>query len=318
MNVRLKLVGLGVILVLAAVAVMSLLGSKSSSYSLQLPDAAGLRSGAAVQIAGVTVGQVTKVYADGDRVGVDFHLDSSAPLTVDTRGEVKLATLLGTRFLSLTPGSGARLSPGSTIALQYASGTYTLEQFWVEHGGDLKKLDLGSLSQAVNVLSQDLNGSPSTNRAALDGLASLSDMVTARQAQLAQLLAATRSVTDEVVGQRQQVLQIMKNGDQVFQMVEDRRQAINDLLNNSRTLIVQLTALAQKTHEPMTAALANLRTILPVLVQHRDDLKATLEMADPALRLYVNSAGDGPWIGVNAPYLVFPDSYWCLKGNAAC
>lgn len=309
-----KVVAAVAVVVLVLVAGLMILGSKGSSYAVQLPDAAGLRAGASVEVAGVTVGTVTRVYADGDRVVADFHLDSAVPLTVDTRSEVKLATLLGTRFLSLAPGDGVRLASGQTVQLQYASGTYTLEQFWVEHGGDLKKLNLGALSQAVSVLSQDLNGSPSTNRAALDGLANVADMVTSRQGQIAQLLAAARSVTGEVVAQRGQLLQLMKNGDQVFQMLEQRRQAINDLLGNSRTLILQLTQVAQRTNAPMTAALKNLRTILPVLVQAKNDLTTTLNMAEPALRLYVNSAGDGPWLGVNAPYFIFPDSYWCVKG----
>lgn len=309
-------IGVAVVLAILAVALVAakVLGAHGSSYTLQLPDAAGLRAGDQVQVAGVTVGKVTRVYADGDRVGVGFHLDSKVPLTDDTRSEVKLATLLGTRFLSLTPGKGAPLAAGHTIDLRYASGTYTLEQFWVEHGNDLKKLNLGSLSQAVDVLSQDLNGSPSTNRAALDGLANLADMVTTRQAQISQMLTATRSVTDEVVAQRQQILDVMKHGDQIFQMLEQRRQAITALLKNSRTLILQLTTLAKQTNGPMTSAMRDLRTILSTLVQQRDDLKSTLEMADPALRLYVNSAGDGPWLGVNAPYFIFPDSFWCLKG----
>lgn len=309
-------VGVAVVLAILVVALVAtkVFGAHGSSYALELPDAAGLRAGDAVQVAGVTVGKVTQVDADGDRVEVGFHLDSKVPLTKDTHSEVKLATLLGTRFLSLTPGKGAALAAGHTIDLTYASGTYTLEQFWVDHGNDLKKLNLGSLSQAVDVLSQDLNGSPSTNRAALDGLANLAEMVTNRQAQISQLLAATRSVTDEVVAQRQQVLDVMKHGDQIFQMLEQRRQAITALLKNSRTLILQLTTLAQQTSGPMTSALRDLRTILSTLVQQRDSLKSALDMADPALRLYVNSAGDGPWLGVNAPYFIFPDAYWCLKG----
>jgi phospholipid/cholesterol/gamma-HCH transport system substrate-binding protein len=60
--------------------------------------------------------------------------------------------------------------------------------------------------------------------------------------------------------------------------------------------------------------------VLGTLVKHRDDLAKTLQLADPAMRLYVNSAGDGPWLGVNAPYVIFPDSYWCvvMKKDIGC
>jgi phospholipid/cholesterol/gamma-HCH transport system substrate-binding protein len=62
----------------------------------------------------------------------------------------------------------------------------------------------------------------------------------------------------------------------------------------------------------MKAALGQLHTILGTLEANRDDLAKTLALAEPALRFYVNSGGDGPWLGVNAPYLVFPDTLWCL------
>lgn len=281
------------------------------NYSSDLPDAAGIRPGDDVRIAGIDVGEVRAIAARGDRVHVDFRLDQDIPLTTDTRSEVKLATLLGKRYLNLTPGKGARLAEGANIALVHAYGNYTLERFWIEHGGDVGQFDMGALSKAVDVLARDLSGSPSANRDAMDGLADLSEITQRRDAQVGRLLSMTRSVTDEAVAQRTQLIQLMTRGDKVFRMVEKRKEAIDDLLRDSRDLVRQLTDMAKRNQVPMTSALRDLRTVLGTLVKHRDDLAATLKRADPALRLYVNSAGDGPWLGVNAPYVIFPDSYWC-------
>lgn len=288
------------------------------TMTAELPSAAGLRAGDEVQVAGIVVGEVTDVSADGDRVLAEFRLDEEVPLTEDTRSEVKLATLLGTRYLDLKPGTGERIGEGDTIDLEQAVGTYTLERAWLENGDALGKFDLDALSNAVDVLATDLNGSPRANRAALDGLAQLAETVTKRDDQLGRLLTATRSVTDEAVAQRKVLVRLMTNGDRVLTMVQQRKQAIDALLRDTRSLVTDLTAIAQRTHRPMTAALTRLHTILDVLVKHRDDLTETLEMADPALRLYVNSAGDGPWIGVNAPYLIFPDNWWCLRKDIGC
>ncbi|GGO93924.1 putative Mce family protein [Nocardioides phosphati] len=304
-------------IVVAAVVVL-LLASQSSAlfgvrrtFTVELPDANGLRAGDAVQVAGIAVGEVTKVRAAGDRVQAEFRLDNDVPLTADTRTEVKLATLLGTRFLDLTPGKGKKLGGGGTIGLDHAYGAATLERVWLDNGDVLGRFDPAALSRAVDVLSTDLNGSPADNRAALDGLANLADLVAKRDDQLSRLLVASRSVTDEAVAQRGQLTQLMEHGDQVFAMLEQRKAAIDALLRDTRSMVVDLTATARRTHQPMSAALRKLHTILGVLVKHRDDLAETLKVADPALRLYVNSAGDGPWLGVNAPYAIFPDSWWC-------
>lgn len=308
-----------VLLAMLALAVIVALASQTTSlfgvrrdFTAELPDAAGIRAGDEVQVAGVAVGAVRSVEAHGDRVEVGFRLDRDVPLTADTRTEVKLATLLGTRFLNLTPGKGTTLTAGDTIGLDHAFGSYTLERAWLDNGDALGQFDLDALSKAVDVLSTDLNGSPDANRAALDGLATLSETVTTRDAQLTRLLASTRSVTDEAVAQRGGLTQLMERGDKVFEMVQARKQAIDLMLRDARSLVVDLTAMAKRTHKPMTAALHQLHGILKVLVAHRDDLARTLKVADPALRLYVNSSGDGPWIGVNAPYAVFPDSLWCV------
>lgn len=284
----------------------------TGTYTAELPDAAGIRPGDSVRMAGIDIGEVTGLAARGDRVVVDFELDREAPLTTDTRTEVKLASLLGERYLELEPGKAGRLGDGGKLPLANAFGAYTLERFWLEQGGKLGELDLGALSQAVDVLSQDLAGSPKTTRAALDGLTALSRTVTKRDQQIGRLLASTRAVTDEVVAQRTQLVRLMQNADQVFQMVQQRRDAIDSLLRDSRALVLDLTRLARTTRDPMEQSLKKLRTILSVLTRQRDELARTLELADPALRLYVNSAGDGPWIGVNAPYFVLPDSFWCL------
>lgn len=312
MNLKRILLPLLAIAVVAAVVgpAKNLFGSHWD-YSADLPDAAGVRSGDDVRVAGIDVGDVKSVAVRGDRVHVEFRLDRDVPLTQDTRTEVKLATLLGKRYLNLTPGKGARLAEGGNVGLAHAFGSYTLERFWIEHGGDVGQFDMSALSKAVDVLARDLSGSPSANRDALDGLADLSDITQRRDAQVARLLTATRSVTDEAVAQRTQLVQLMTRGDKVFRMVEKRKEAIDALLRDSRALVLQLTDMAHRNQVPMTSALHDLRIVLGTLVKHRDDLVQTLKLADPAMRLYVNSAGDGPWLGVNAPYVIFPDSYWC-------
>jgi len=320
MTKRILLPLLAIVAVAAVAAPAGNLFGAHWDYAADLPDAAGIRSGDDVRVAGIDVGDVRAVAAKGDRVHVDFRLDHDVPLTVDTRTEVKLATLLGKRYLKLTPGHGPRLREGDTVDLSHAYGSYTLERFWIEHGGDIGQFDMDALSKAVEVLARDLNGSPSANRDALDGLANLSDIAQRRDAQVARLLTTTRAVTDEAVAQRKQLIQLMTRGDKVFRMVESRKEAIDALLRDSRALIIQLTDMAKRNQVPMTSALRDLRTVLGTLVKHRDDLAATLQRADPAMRLYVNSAGDGPWLGVNAPYVIFPDSYWCvvMKKDIGC
>lgn len=315
---RLVLVALVLAAVIAIAPNSSIVFDDRRHFAAELPDAAGIRAEDEVRVAGVVVGEVSGIAARGDRVVVEFDLDHDVSITADTQTEVKLATLLGKRYLNLEPGKGTPVDSGGTLRLANAHGTYTVERFWIDSGESIQKLDPSTLSDAVDVLAKDLQGSPQANREALDGLTSLSQTVVKRDEQIERLLAATRSVTDEAVAQRADLVQLLKRGDKVFRMVEDRKEAIDLLLKDSRALVHELTSMARQTKVPMEQALRDLQSILDVLVAHRDDLARTLQIADPALRLYVNSAGDGPWLGVNAPYVIFPDNFWCVRKDIGC
>lgn len=312
MSRRTVLVAVGLVIALVAgVAIVRTLRG-GTDLDVQLPDAAGIRSGDPVRIAGIDVGKVRRIAATGDRVTVRVHLDRGVAVRSGTRTEVKLSSLLGQRYLELQPGSGRPLHDGATLPLANATGAYTIERFWLDSAPTLTGLDLKTLSRAVDVLSTDLAVSPKSSHDALAGLSAVAGIVTKRDAQISALLDATREVTDQVVAQRAQLTRLMTNADQVFTMIAQRRQAIDLLLRRTRALVTDLNAMARTNAKPMAAALTQLHTILTVLRRHRDDLERTLQVAAPAMRLYVDSAGDGPWLGVNAPYFILPDSFWCL------
>ena len=281
-------------------------------YVAQLHNAAGIRAGDEVRIAGIQVGSVSSIAAKGPLVEVDFTVDRDVALTTDTRTEVKLGSLLGQRFLQLSPGDGPRLPRGGTLPLADADDSYTLEQFWLDSSPVIGELDLPTLTKAIDVLTQSTSSSSST-RAALAGLTAVADLVNRRSTQLTQLVSATRTVTDQVLAQKTQLTSLLTHGSQVFSLIAARRDAIARLLADGRSLVVDLTSMARANSAPTRTALAHLHGILAVLERQEADLTTTLRLANPAMRLYVNSAGDGPWVGVNAPGLILPDSWWCLQ-----
>ncbi len=135
-------------------------------------------------------------------------------------------------------------------------------------------------------------------------------------AQVDHLIASISSVTNLVNDQMARLDQITDNADQIMIAVNQRRTALTELIGATRSMIRQLNDLAATNNKPMHQALTRMRSVVDTLVAHRKDLDRTLEMAGPAMRMYTNSLGDGPWLGVNAPYFVLPDSFYCLIGSA--
>ncbi len=134
-NARDFLVGLFVLAGLAAVAWLSLRvgglnhpGRGGTPLFAKFDNVADLRPRAPVEIAGVTIGQVTGIRLDDDyRARVDFVVDPRVKLPVDTSAAIVTAGLLGDRYLSLEPGAEeAYLGAGEEIA--YTQSALVLER----------------------------------------------------------------------------------------------------------------------------------------------------------------------------------------------
>lgn len=308
----LRIVAIGAVVALVLLGVRTLGGEPA--YHARLRHAAGIEAGDDVRVAGLKVGKVTAVRADRDQVDVTFSLHQSPEelgLTDASSVEVKLLSILGQRFLSLTPGAGRPLADGATISVRHALDSYTIERFWLESTPQVEALDLARIQQAVDVLATDLDIAPTALRDALDGIAGVSAIVTAREQQIDDLLASTRAVTDLVLDQTEEVDSILTNGTAVMVMVQQRKDTLQALLADAQRFVTGLTAVVRRTAPELKPALRDLRTVVQVLTRHRKLLDRTLELAGPTMRVFTNATGDGPWLGVNAPWAIVPDDLVC-------
>lgn len=319
LGVPLRLIALAVVIGLVVLGVRSLGGE--ATYHARLRHAAGIEAGDDVRVAGLKVGKVTAVEADRDEVDVAFVL-TQAPedlgLTDDSTVEVKLLSILGERFLSLTPGSGDALADDATIGVEHAVDSYTIERFWLETTPQVEALDLDRIQQAVDVLATDLAVSPTALRDAVDGIAGVSAIVKDREQELDDLLTSTRAVTSLVLDQTDELDRVMANGTAVMVMVQQRKETLRILLRDAHRFVTGLTALVRESAPQLAPALREMRTVLRVLKKHRAQLDRTLELAGPTMRVFTNATGDGPWLGVNAPWAIVPDDLVCSISPEDC
>ena len=315
----LRVVVLVVVLGLAVLALRAVGGTPD--YHARLRHAAGIEAGDDVRVAGLKVGKVIAVEADRDQVDVRFTLDqapSDLGLTSDSSVEVKLLSILGQRFLALTPGSGEALADGSTISVEHALDSYTIERFWLESTPQVEALDLDRIQQAVDVLGTDLDVAPTALRDALDGIAGVSAIANDRERQLQDLLNSTNAVTRLVLDQTDELDKVLTNGTVLMVMVQQRRETLRALLGDAHRFTTGLAAVVRRSAPQLAPALADLKKVLAVLDKHRADLDRTLALAGPTMRVFTNATGDGPWLGVNAPWAIIPDDLVCSVTPEDC
>ncbi len=84
--------------------------SKNYTVTAQFDNIAGVKKGASVQIAGVVVGQVAKIWLDEDGVAnVSLEVSKTIELPVDSMASVKSQGLIGDKFIALSLGGDEEL-----------------------------------------------------------------------------------------------------------------------------------------------------------------------------------------------------------------
>jgi phospholipid/cholesterol/gamma-HCH transport system substrate-binding protein len=308
------LIGAGVIAALVAGSVaFGSLGLGDASYSAEFAQAAGLRTGDEVRVAGMGVGEVTSTRLDGDRVLVTFHTTTDVKLGATTHAAIKLATLLGGRYLELQPAGSGTL-PDDRIPLVNTSVPFDLQNLVQTGTPAVEQLDGAKLRESLKVLADDFRGTPDTARKALDGLSRLSDVVTQRQDQISKLISSADSVTKMLDDNKAQLFTLMGQADGLLKKLLDRRQLITNILSDFKSLTQQLQGLLSDNRPQLEPLLKNVGGITDLLQRNNQAVGQALQLLAPAGRYLANSVGDGGYLGIYLPYAILPDNLLCAAG----
>ncbi len=84
---------------------VSLFSSKNYTVIAQFDNIAGVKKGASIQVAGVEVGMVSKIWLDEDGVAnVALDIDNDVQVSVDSMASVKSQGLIGDKFIAISLG----------------------------------------------------------------------------------------------------------------------------------------------------------------------------------------------------------------------
>lgn len=283
------------------------------SYTAVLAQTAGLRPGEDVEVYGVPKGKVKSVRLAGDAVQVRFVLDQDIDLGDRSTAAVKVATLLGTHYLAVTPAGSGR---ADTIPLARTSVPFNLQDVLEKGTANLEQLDPELLARALTEASKTLGATNDEIGPALTGIARLSEAVQSRSGQTGQLLTAARGVTGQLAASSADIVALMRQANLVIGEITQRRAAIHTLLTETTTLARNLGAVIDETSDDMAPAFRQLNAVLRTLRDEDATLKEVLGKVAPTVRYFANATGNGAWaeLWLKDPALP-PDDLGCKLGG---
>lgn len=296
--ITIALIGIAVI-VLGITAAMNaddlpLIGA-GTTYSAQFEEAAGIKAGNEVRIAGIKSGKVKDVELDEQGlVRVTFYV-KDAWMGDQTRADIKLKSLLGQKYLAITPAGSKNADPDEVIPTSRTTSPYDVLEAFRGLAQTVDQIDTARLSKSFNVISDTLANTPEELTGALSGLSRLSDAIAKRDAELAHLLSNTRQVSETLADRDEVLVKLMKDGNVLLAEVAKRKQAISSLLAGTQELAVQLNGLVDDNKEQLGPVLKQLDQLTGMLNRNREALGKGIRAFAPFVRQFNNVLGNGRW-----------------------
>lgn len=258
----------------------------TTDYSAYFTEAGGIKTGSDVRVSGLAVGRVSGISLEGTKVLVDFTVADGVELGDRTEAAIKTETVLGTKYLELTPrGDGSLDGP---IPLERTRSPYDLTDALGDLTTTISGLDTAQLSSALTTLADTFKDTPPDLKVALQGVARFSDTLNNRDAKLRDLLAEANKVTGVLAKRSDQIAQLVANANSLLVELVAQRNAVDALMTNLSAVSAQISGLVADNRTQLKPALDKLNGVLAILDNRKKELQRTLYL----LRRYAMSFGE--------------------------
>lgn len=297
-----------VVVVLGAMNMSRLpLVRNTNTLVAEFAEAGGLKSGNDVLVSGATVGKVTDVKLEGNRVLATLTLsDEDLTLGEETGANIVTVTLLGRAAVELVPKGEGSLERGDTIPLERTASPYNLTSALAQLTTESEQIDKAALTKALDQLSTTFSETAPEVGRALDGITDLAATVGNNDAALQQLLSRANRVSSVLAGRNTEITQLLTSGQSLLRELNARQDVVISLLESSRALSRELTGLVGENQKLVGPALTELNKVVALLNRNRVNLAKSIK----GLRNYATAFGEalssGPFFDAYVQNLTSP------------
>ncbi len=305
-----------VAVVIGAMLLVHALGAGYRHYTAEFLQAASLRAGNPIVVAGIPVGNVTSMKLVGDHVEAGLKIRDNLVLGKDSRAKIKVTTILGSRYLSLEP-NGADSLPNNTFDLAHTEVPYDLQAALQDATTTFEQVDSDRFAQSLAVLGKQLERLPAVVPQAVENIHSLSSIIAQRRDQLGQLLRSTEQVTNTLRGQQAGIGNLINQGQDLLGQFVSRRAVFHALMQSLTSFVDTMSQIVVNDRSGVDALLKDMRDFTDLMAKHDDLLRNMLQVSPIFFREAANLTGEGNAINFNAPNVPAIDSWMCaISGRA--
>jgi phospholipid/cholesterol/gamma-HCH transport system substrate-binding protein len=262
-------------------------------YSAYFAEAGGIQNGAAVQVSGLRVGQVTDIQLDGARVVIDFDVAEHVRLGERTEAAIKTKSLLGAKVLELTPRGEGQLT--TAIPIDRTTPPYQLPDALGDLTTTISGLNTDQLSDSLNTLAQTFHDTPPDVRAAIQGVARFSQTLNDRDAQLRDLLTHAANASAVLSERAGQVATLVSDTNALLVQLRTQGAALDQISHNISAVSQQISGLVAENRDTLKPALDKLNGVLKIVDNRKDKVQQSIKLLNAYGMSLGESVSSGPF-----------------------
>ena len=270
------------------------------AISADFADAAGLTAENEVRVAGLKVGKVKSVelaepdaHGVTDRVHVVMEISNGLELGNLTEGEIKLKTILGSKFVELVPKGSEPLD--ATIPLERTRIPFEIYEVANRTVATVGELDAKALNDGLRELAELFDDPNGNLGRAMDGLSKATKGLKEREGDFEDLVKYGGQIL-ETLGSRSDALgRIFDSGAELLAALSARRDALSRFVHGSNALAAELSDLLHSTRADLDPALEDLHRTLLVVRKDIAPLEDALKTLGPGAKGFGSAFLQGHW-----------------------
>lgn len=211
--------GMAVIVAVAAGA-LYLHPLRQQRVVFETTDAAALRSGAEVRVAGVPAGKVTEVRLRPDHVEVALTVDKDIFLGADTAVDVRMLTAVGGYYIALVSSGAAplgdRMIPAARVHLPYR-----LPELLDDAPPKIDAIDAPVIGADLDQAAAALEANPGSVKSMIDGVQALAGLLERQREQVGTSLTVSQEYLSAFSDHRDVLFTMLRKAAIVLRVLDD-------------------------------------------------------------------------------------------------
>jgi phospholipid/cholesterol/gamma-HCH transport system substrate-binding protein len=286
--------------------------SSRHTVNAELTDVTGLAGGDTVNIAGVSVGQVSSIGVQHGHATISMSINNTVTLRRSTDVGMRWHNVIGQKEIELYPGkNGAVLADGATIPLNHDVTDASINSFLNSLGPVLSSINPSEANAFVENVSGALEGDTAQINQLINSGAAVSTTVQALDSQVGSIIGNLDQVLTALASRSGDIDSLVSNLQTVSSALASKNTLLDQVVGNLSSVATDLAGLIGNNHNTITSTIDNLQAVAADIQNNQTNLSNSLSTLGTGLAPYIQISQWGQWFAVETIYT-------CLAGQTVC